>query len=193
MHAQTAQAHALPFAPRRAVHRHEQVFRDLQAQHRDRLVRFVLRHIGHATEAEELAQQAFVEAARTFETFRGDSQLSTWLYGIAMNLVRNHLSRSPQRLYRFEDASALDDEPAAAATPEQQCSLSQLVRLLERELDGLMPEMREVLLLVALDELSYEDAATQLSVPVGTVRSRVSRARSHLRRRMKLAGAVLPF
>lgn len=191
MHAQTA--HALPFAPRHAVHRHEQVFRDLQAQHRDRLVRFVLRHVGHATEAEELAQQAFVEAARTYENFRGESQLSTWLYGIAMNLVRNHLSRSPQRLYRFEDASALDDEPAAAATPEQQCSLSQLVRLLDRELGGLMPEMREVLLLVALDDLSYEDAAAQLAVPVGTVRSRVSRARSHLRRRLKLAGAALPF
>lgn len=169
------------------------VFRDLLATHRDRLYRFVLRHIGHATEAEELAQQAFAEAARTYENFRGESQLSTWLYGIAMNLVRNHLSRSPQRLYHFETEEALDDTPAAVADPEQQLAMTQLVKLLERELDGLMPEMREVLLLVAMDDMSYEDAAELLSVPIGTVRSRVSRARSHLRRRMEAAGAVLPF
>jgi len=169
------------------------VFRDLLARHRDRLYRFVLRHIGHATEAEDLAQQAFAEAARTYESFRGESQLSTWLYGIAMNLVRSHLSRSPQRRYRFEDESALDDTPSSGADPELQCSMNQLVRLLDRELEGLMPEMREVLLLVAMDDMSYEDAAALLCVPIGTVRSRVSRARSHLRRRLASAGAVLPF
>jgi|JI6StandDraft_1071083.scaffolds.fasta_scaffold202756_2 RNA polymerase sigma-70 factor (ECF subfamily) len=169
------------------------VFRDLLTQHRDRLYRFVLRHIGHATEAEDLAQQAFAEAARTYGSFRGESQLSTWLYGIAMNLMRSHLSRSPQRRYRFEDESALENTPCSSADPELQCSMTQLVRLLERELDGLMPEMREVLLLVAMDDMSYEDAAALLCVPIGTVRSRVSRARSHLRRRMTAAGAVLPF
>lgn len=169
------------------------LFRELFGAHRDRLYRFVLRHIGHATEAEDLAQQAFVEAARTFEQFRGESQLSTWLYGIAMNLVRNHLSRAPQRLYRFEDDSALEDTACGQADPEQQCGLTQLIRMLETELAGLMPEMREVLMLVALDDMSYEDAAALLSVPIGTVRSRVSRARSHLRSRMQARGAVLPF
>lgn len=169
------------------------IFRDLVHAHRDRLYRFVLRHIGQATEAEDLAQQAFVEAARTFEVFRGESQLSTWLYGIAMNLVRNHLSRSPQRVYRFDDESALDDVASMAPDPEQQCAMTELVAALEHELAGLMPEMREVLLLVALDDMSYEDAAALLSVPIGTVRSRVSRARSHLRSRMQARGAVLPF
>lgn len=171
----------------------ELVFRDLLARHRDRLYRFVLRHIGHATEAEDLAQQAFVEAARNYEVFRGESQLSTWLYGIAMNLVRNHLSRAPQRRYQFDDESALDGVASPSGDPELQCSMTQLVRLLDRELEGLIPEMREVLLLVALDDMSYEDAAELLCVPIGTVRSRVSRARSHLRRRMESAGAVLPF
>lgn len=185
-------AAAIAFATPRAEST-ETVFRDLLARHRDRLYRFVLRHIGHATEAEELAQQAFAEAARTYVNFRGESQLSTWLYGIAMNLVRNHLSRSPQRLYHFEDDSALDDTAAADADPEQQCAMNQLVRLLERELQDLMPEMRQVLLLVAVDDMSYEDAAELLNVPIGTVRSRVSRARTHLRRRLQSAGAVLPF
>ena len=180
-------AAAIAFATPRAEST-ETVFRDLLARHRDRLYRFVLRHIGHATEAEELAQQAFAEAARTYVNFRGESQLSTWLYGIAMNLVRNHLSRSPQRLYHFEDDSALDDTAAADADPEQQCAMNQLVRLLERELQDLMPEMRQVLLLVAVDDMSYEDAAELLNVPIGTVRSRVSRARSHLRRRFESGG-----
>ena len=68
---------------------------------------FVYRHIGHATDAEDLAQQAFVEAAKAYETFRGASEFSTWLYGIAMNLVRNHLSRAPHRVHRFEDDEVL--------------------------------------------------------------------------------------
>jgi RNA polymerase sigma-70 factor (ECF subfamily) len=169
------------------------IFSELFGEHRDRLYRFVLRHIGDSTEAEELAQQAFVEAARTFEQFRGESQLSTWLYGIAMNLVRNHLARAPSRLYRFEDESALDATPCTQANPEQQCHMNQLMKLLQTELDGLMPEMREVLLLVAMDDMSYEEAAALLSVPIGTVRSRVSRARSHLRNRLQARGAQLPF
>jgi RNA polymerase sigma-70 factor (ECF subfamily) len=171
----------------------ELVFRELVTQHKERLYRFVLKHIGHSTEAEDLAQQAFVEAARTFETFRGESQLSTWLYGIAMNLVRNHLSRAPQRLYRFEDESALDDTASDMADPCEHLEMTQMVRLLDNELAELMPEMREVLLLVALDDMSYEEAAELLSVPIGTVRSRVSRARAQLRRRFEAAGAALPF
>ena len=71
--------------------------------------------------------------------------------------------------------------------------MNQLMKLLQTELDGLMPEMREVLLLVAMDDMSYEDAAALLSVPIGTVRSRVSRARSHLRNRLQARGAQLPF
>ena len=130
---------------------------------------------------------------RAYASFRGESQLSTWLYGIALNLVRNHLSRSPQRLYRFEDQSALDATAGAGPNPEQQYAMSQLVRVLHAELDELMPEMREVLLLVALDDMPYEDAATLLAVPVGTVRSRVSRARAHLRRGFAARGAALPF
>lgn len=187
---------ATPARPSRAMSRQddsERVFRELVAQHRDRLYRFVLRHIGQASDAEELAQQAFVEAACTYERFRGESQLSTWLYGIAMNLVRNHLTRAPHRVHRFEDDSALDELPGASIDPEDQCDHSELVRWLEADMAELMPEMREVLLLVALDDMSYEDAAELLSVPIGTVRSRVSRARSHLRRRMTERGAVLPF
>ncbi len=173
------------------------VFRELMAQHHERLVRFVRRHVGHAHDAEDLAQQAFVEAARTYASFRGDSQLSTWLYGIAMNLVRHHLTRSRRHLVHLEGHpqgdEALADIAADTAAPDVRCDHAQLVRHLQADLQTLMPEMREVLLLVALDDLSYEEAAATLALPVGTVRSRVSRARAHLRRRMRSRGAVLPF
>lgn len=168
-------------------------FRKLVDEHRTRLYRFVLQRIGNASDAEDLAQQAFAEAARSIETFRGGSALSTWLYGIALNLVRGYLTRSPHRRYGFEDETALlevsDDRP----DPSRQLELSQSVALLQRELASLPDEVREVLLLVALDELSYEEAAVLLAIPVGTVRSRVSRARQTLRKRLELLGSGLDF
>jgi RNA polymerase sigma-70 factor (ECF subfamily) len=166
---------------------------DVVRAHDKRLYRFVLRHIGNPTEAEDIAQQAFVEAARQIERFRGASELSTWLYGIAMNLVRNHLSRAPSRRYGFESEEALDNTMADTPDPQTQLEQSQMGRALVTELGELPNDMREVLLLVAMDELSYEEAAVMLSIPIGTVRSRVSRARSTLRRKLAERGIELPF
>lgn len=68
----------------------EKLFRQLVAQHQRRLYRFVIKYIDHPDDAADITQQAFAEAARTIATFRGDSKLSTWLFGIAMNMVRNY-------------------------------------------------------------------------------------------------------
>jgi RNA polymerase sigma factor (sigma-70 family) len=171
----------------------EALFRQLVHEHQRKLYRFVVKNIGHGTEAEEITQQAFVEAAKAYESFRGASELSTWLYGIAMNLVRNHLSRAPHRRYQFEDEEALAGIGSDKPDPSEQLAQSQMIAALQRELEALPAEMREVLLLVALDELSYEDAAVMLSIPVGTVRSRVSRARGTLRKRLEAAQHQLGF
>ena len=160
------------------------LFRDLVSLHEDRLRAFVLRHIGHPDDADDITQQAFVEAAASMATFRGESQLSTWLYGIAMNLVRNYLSRAPHRVHRIEGDEALEGVSDEADTLEQQLDRARLLARLTDELAALAPEMREVLLLVAVDQLSYEEAAALLAIPVGTVRSRVSRARAMLKDRM---------
>lgn len=170
------------------INQTNRIFGALMLEHRERLTRFVQRRIGDCGEADDIVQQAFVEAALNYGEFRGEAQLSTWLYGIALNLVRNHLSRSPSRRFQFEDEEALVELPGNTPCPERQLSLNQQVQLLQRELADLSGEMREVLMLVALDELSYEDAAARLNVPVGTVRSRVSRARSQLRERFAAAG-----
>lgn len=162
----------------------ETLFRKLVQDHRQRLYRFVVKHIGWGTDAEDITQQAFVEAAHSFATFKGESELSTWLYGIAMNLVRNYLSRAPHRRYVFEDDEVLAETASHRPDPSEQLQQTQAVRALQAALDDLPRDMRNVLLLVAYEELSYEDAAMMMSIPVGTVRSRVSRARAMLRKRL---------
>ena len=162
----------------------ETLFRNLVHTHQKRLYHFVRKKIGNGTDAEDITQQAFVEAAAAYETYRGSSELSTWLYGIAMNLVRNHLSRDPHRRYSFEADDALADITCEKPNPTEQLLHTQTIIALQKEIDDLTDEMRSVLLLVTLDELSYEEAAVLLAIPVGTVRSRISRARSTLKRKM---------
>lgn len=178
-------------APARFRAADEAIFRKLVQDHRHRLYRFVVKHIGWSSDAEDITQQAFVEAAHSFATFKGESELSTWLYGIAMNLVRNYLSRAPHRRYTFEDDEVLNETASHNPDPSRQLQNTQAVRALQAALNDLPPEMRDVLLLVAYEELSYEDAAIMMSIPVGTVRSRVSRARATLRKR--LAGQHIDF
>jgi RNA polymerase sigma factor (sigma-70 family) len=177
-------------APRAAD---EALFRQLVHDHQHRLYRFVVKHIGWGTDAEDLTQQAFVEAAQSYASFKGASELSTWLYGIAMNLVRNHLSRAPSRRYVFESDEVLEETSGHEPDPCDQLANRQSVRALQAALDELPTDMRDVLMLVAMEELSYEDAAVMLSIPVGTVRSRVSRARAALRKRLAAQRIDLGF
>jgi len=171
----------------------EVLFRDLIEQHQRRLYRFVIKYIDHPDDAADITQQAFVEAARTIASFRGDSKLSTWLFGIAMNMVRNYLSRAPHRVYKFETDEVLlslaGGSPDPSDTPEQ----NQILELVEVAFSDLPEEMSEVLGLVTIEEISYQDAAEILSIPLGTVRSRVSRARAVLRTHFKQAGVTLKF
>jgi RNA polymerase sigma factor (sigma-70 family) len=171
----------------------ETLFRDLVRQHQSQLYRFVLRHIGHPDDAADLTQQAFAEAARTIATFRGEAQLSTWLFGIAMNLTRNYLNRAPHRVHNFVTEDALIGVAAATPDPDEELARKQEMSLVNGALAKLPAEMREVLLLVALQEMSYEEVAAMLAIPIGTVRSRVSRCRALLRRRLEKEGVSLSF
>lgn len=196
--AHVADADTVAPQPRGPLSVHETVerdalFRSLVEAHGTRLHRFIIKNIGNTTDAEDLAQQAFLEAVRSYETFRGQSELSTWLYGIAMNLVRNHLSRAPHRRYEFTDESELAELEGDTLSPAQAAEQAQHMRHLEAAMSELPESMRDILLMVAVDELSYEEAAALLTVPVGTVRSRLSRARSALRTRLAARGVVFDF
>src|SRR5690606_863021 len=106
-----------------------------------------------------------VQAVQSYRSFRGESQLSTWLYGIALNLVRNYLSRAPERRYVVLDEGALAFEEDGGLNPEQALEQRQDMATLSEALEELPEHMRELLLLVGTDEISYEEAAALLSVP----------------------------
>lgn len=187
-----APARALPLDPQQQQER-DALFRTLVQSHGTRLQRFILKNIGQSSDAEDLAQQAFMEAVRSYESFKGQSELSTWLYGIAMNLVRNYLSRAPHRRYTFSGDEELAEMAADTLSPAQAHEQTQHMQHLQSALAELPQAMREVLLMVGMDELSYEEAAALLTVPVGTVRSRLSRARSTLRAKLQARGVELDF
>jgi len=171
----------------------DRLFRQLVLRHQGRLYRFVTKYIDHPDDAADIDQQAFVEAARTIANFRGDSKLSTWLFGIAMNMVRNYLSRSPHRLYKFETDEALVALLSNTVDPSDQADHNEMLELVIRALAELPKEMSEVLTMVAVDEISYQEVADTLNIPLGTVRSRVSRARGVLREYFRNAGVPLNF
>ncbi|MGH8819543.1 MAG: RNA polymerase sigma factor [Achromobacter pestifer] len=155
----------------------------------DRLRRFVSRHVGDCSDADEITQQALVEMSLSYDQFRGDSKPSTWLYGIALNLIRNHLSRAPERRYTFLDIDLLVDEPCSLPGPGAQAEMRETLDLLEQSIAQIPQELRVLLRMICVEEVSYEDAAAKLGMPVGTVRSRLSRARALVRSLMHAHGA----
>nr|WP_272898839.1 RNA polymerase sigma factor [Bordetella sp. 02P26C-1] len=106
-------------------------------------------------------------------------------------MVRNYLSRAPERRHEFVSESALDIQSSPDLSPEETFEQNQTIALLEESISELPENMREILLLVGFDELSYEEAATLLTVPIGTIRSRLSRARIALREKLRQKGLSL--
>ena len=188
-----SEGESLPPMDEQSMAQRDELFQGLVQAHGTRLYRFIIKNIGNPSDAQDLAQQAFLEAVRSYSSFKGQSELSTWLYGIAMNLVRNHLSRAPHRRYEFADESMLDEMACDALAPDEEVEQTQRMRHLQLALEDLPESMRSILLMVAVDELSYEAAAALLTVPVGTVRIRLSRARAALRVNLQARGVELDF
>lgn len=166
----------------------EGLFRGLVREYGASLYYFVLKRVGHADDAAEIAQQAFVEAACSITSFRGEAELSTWVFGIAVNLSRNHISRAPKHRHHFESDEVLTTCESPDLQPCEALSQRQGLALVSEAMDQLPADMAEALNLVTIEDLSYEEAAERLNVPVGTVRSRVSRARSAVRKHLQAAG-----
>lgn len=167
------------------------LFKELVAKYSASLYYFVLKRVSHPDDAAEITQQAFVSAAGAIGTYRGTAEISTWIFGIAHNLTRNHMSRSPQRRYHHESDDVLEDCEAAHADPCHQASSRQFLTLASQAIARLPDEMAEALNVVAIDGLSYKEAAEELAIPIGTVRSRVSRARVAVREYFSAAGAEM--
>lgn len=158
------------------LHELEQLVR---AQGR-RLHNFIRRRVGSAEDADDLAQETLLEALRCRDKFQYQSRAETWLFGIALNLIRNHYRRSRVRAV-FDDVEVGDLVDEAGRGPAELVESQQTMRRVAGVLARLSDETRAVLRLVFDEQLSYAEAARELAIPIGTVRSRIARARAQLR------------
>ncbi|MBB3121954.1 RNA polymerase sigma factor [Pseudoduganella violacea] len=158
----------------------------LYAKHRVHLLRFVQRYLGNQSDAEDVVQNTFVEAMRCVDHFSGLSKPSTWLFGIALNLARNQVRRNCADRYEEIDDSFLEQIVDSHADPALQCELHQMAGLVDSLLADLPAPIRHTFEAVLDGEMSYDAAAKELGIPIGTVRSRVSRVRAAARRQCGL-------
>ncbi len=162
----------------------------LVLKYQGRIAALVSRYIADPGEVEDVTQEAFIKAYRALEKFRGDSAFYTWLYRIAANAAKNHLvakGRRPGADATIEDAEAFESSGALAeaGTPEALAMGEELARVLEDALQALPEELRAALTLREFEGLSYDDIAAVLECPVGTVRSRIFRAREAVDERVR--------
>jgi len=154
--------------------------------------------LGDKEDAEEVAQDAFVRIYKALPKFRGDSEFSTWMYRIVVNLARNkyrwNKSRGAQKNISFQSTATGDDSspslemklPDEGLTPEQKAELSEFENALYREMQNLPDLYKEALILRNIEEMSYEEIARVLNCKLGTIKSRIARARDELRKRLEL-------
>jgi RNA polymerase sigma factor (sigma-70 family) len=153
----------------------------LVRDHGRRLRNFIRRRVGNSADVEDLVQDTCLEALRCLDRYQGHSRPETWLFGIALNLVRSHYKRANQQP-AFEDELQADDAPPDMA--EDPLQILERLQEIDRLLNAFqrLPESSASVLLLVFDEwLTYEEAAFRLQIPVGTVRSRISRARAMLK------------
>ena len=172
----------------RAVAGDARAFADLVERLEARVYRFILRQVSADSAAEDLTQDTFLEAYRNLHRFQGGSKFSTWVMGIALNLSRNYRTRAPERRYQFQSDEVLERQSAAGPSQHVQTHLNESVAAVQEGLAELPDDLRESLVLVAMEGMSYEQAAEIAGIPVGTAKNRVFRARRMLRDFLRESG-----
>jgi RNA polymerase sigma-70 factor (ECF subfamily) len=155
----------------------------LLRKYQHRIVALIGRYISDWSECQDVAQDTFLRAYRALGNFRGDAQFYTWLHRIAVNTAKNHLVAHNRRpptddidvddATQFESGMRLRDND----TPERELMRQQLEQTVMRAVEGLPEELRQAITLREVDGLSYEEIAQRMDCPIGTVRSRIFRAR----------------
>ena len=152
----------------------------IEAQ-RKRIFYFILKHVKNHHDAEDLTQEALLQAYLSFASFQGQSSFCTWMTGIALNIVRNYVNRAPQRRHCFVDEEALSEVAGDTGDPVAETQFEQLLERVEEELPKLPAALREALMLVAVRGLTYEEVARTQKTTVENVKNRLFRARQALR------------
>lgn len=162
----------------------------LVIKYQHKIVQLVNRYVKDASEAQDVAQDAFIKAYRAIDSFRGDSAFYTWLYRIAINAAKNYLlSRSKRNVENHidvQDAEQVENAPQLQGmeTPEQLLLSDEIMNTIQVAINELPDEMRTTIMLREFEGMSYEEIAMTMDCPVGTVRSRIFRAREAIDSRL---------
>jgi RNA polymerase sigma-70 factor (ECF subfamily) len=155
----------------------------LVMKYQSRLAKLVARFLRNPSDVPDVVQEAFIKAYRALPNFRGDSAFYTWLYRIGINTAKNHLvAQSRKNPANGIDAQEAEDYGASEwlkeyASPEREALTSELEKTIYRVMGELPSDLREAITLREIEGLSYEEIAEVMDCPVGTVRSRIFRAR----------------
>lgn len=155
----------------------------LVQKYQHKVVNLVGRFVSDQAECQDIAQDAFIKAFRAINSFRGDSQFYTWLYRIAANTAKNFLAsrarKSPAYSVDVEDAEHFEGESGLKeyANPENLLLTDEIRATIFRAIENLPDDLKSAITLRELDGLSYEEIADVMDCPIGTVRSRIFRAR----------------
>lgn len=167
--------HGAPAGPVIDINR---LFRD----HYQHLIRFVQRYARNSEDAEDIVQNTFMEALRCADRFSGLSKPSTWLFGIALNLARNQVRRNCADMYDSVEEDFIEQIVDQHADPADLIEARELSGKVEILLRSMPAKIRDTFDAVVSGDATYEEAAEYLHIPIGTVRSRVSRVRAAVRR-----------
>ncbi|WP_445368892.1 RNA polymerase sigma factor RpoE [Methylomonas sp. BW4-1] len=155
----------------------------LVMKYQHKIVHLVNRYVKDPSEAQDVAQDTFIKAYRALGDFRGDSAFYTWLYRIAINTAKNYLLSRSRRHFDYEidvqDAEQVENAPQLKdiETPENLLMNEQIVAVIKSAIERLPEEMRIAITLREFEGMSYEEIAEAMDCPIGTVRSRIFRAR----------------
>jgi len=162
----------------------------LVLKYEHKIVNLVMRYVRDPETALDISQEAFIKAYRALPRFRGDSAFYTWLYRIAVNTAKNHLAAQRRRPTDIEldlqdpDQYGLHAKLKETDTPEAVSLSDELQEILERAIQALPDDLRTAIVLRELDGMSYEEIAQTMDCPVGTVRSRIFRARDAISKKV---------
>jgi RNA polymerase sigma-70 factor (ECF subfamily) len=176
----------------RAQRGDKRAFELLVAKYQRKLGRLLSRFIRDPAEVEDVAQEAFIKAYRALPSFRGESAFYTWLYRIGINTAKNYLVAQGRRAptttgFDSEDAENFEDaeQLREVNTPENEMISKQIARTVNETMEELPEELRTAIVLREIDGLSYEEIAAVMNCPIGTVRSRIFRARETIAEKLR--------
>jgi len=179
---------------RRLRERDERAFREMVDEYRERVYGLTFRMLGNQEEAEDVAQEVFITVFKSIDSFRGDSKLSTWLYRITANHCKNRIKylarRHDRKKAEFDEevergqAAGAVSAPVVHRRPDEELQGAQLQVMLQEAIEALDEEQRLLVVLRDIEELSYEEICEITGLALGTVKSRIHRARMTLRKKL---------